>query len=123
MIPRRKIQAYLARMEEAPMDPSRGQEIFRTMSKIYSGYVHAASTQIMDMYVGNPPRFHMRGMKATEIYEAYREDIRNYFYRGISAFAFAAKAFGDDKLFAKIYDFVRRFEREFADLIWSPSKG
>ena len=122
-IPRRKIQAYLARMEEAPMDPSRGQEIFRTMSKIYSGYVHAASTQIMDMYGGNPPRFHMRGMKATEAYEAYREDIQNYFYRGMSALVFAAKAFGDDKLCAKIYDVVRWLEREFGDLILSPSRG
>lgn len=122
-IPRRKIHAYLARMEEAPMDPSRGQELFRTTNKIYSGYVHAASAHIMDMYGGNPPRFHMRGMKATEAYEAYRKDIRNYFYRGISSFVFAARAFGDDKLCAKIYDLVRRFEREFADLIQSPSKG
>ena len=77
----------------------------------------------MDMYVGNPPRFHMRGMKGAETYEAYREDVRNYFYRGISAFAFAAKAFGDDKLSAGIYDLMIQFEQVFGDLIWSPSKS
>ena len=121
-IPRKKIRAYLARMEEAPMDPHQGGELFRTMSKIYSGYVHGASPHIMDMYVGHPPRFHMRGMKGAEPYEAYREDIRNYFYRGISAFGFAAKVFGDDKL-SKIDDLMRQFERAFGDLIWSPSKG
>ena len=117
MIRRQKIQAYLARMAEAPMDPHRGGELFRTTSKIYSGFVHAASPHIMDMYAGNPPRFHMHGMKETEIYEAYREDIQNYFYRGISAFAFAAKAFGDDKLFARIDDRMKQFGRMFVDLI------
>lgn len=123
MIRRQKIQAYLARVKEAPMDPHRGGELFRTMSKIYSGFVHAASPHIMDMYVGNPPRFHMRGMKEAETYEASREDIRNYFYRGISAFGFAAKAFGDDKLFDGIDDLMKQFDRAFRDLIWSPSKG
>lgn len=122
-IPRQKIQAYLARMEEAPMDPHRGGNLFRTISKIYSGYVHAASPQIMDMYVGNPPRFHMQGMKETEIYEAYRKDIRNYFYQGIAAFACAAKAFGDADLYNRIYDLMIQFQQEFGDLIWSPSEG
>ena len=123
MIRRQKIQAYLARVEEAPMDPHRGGELFRTTSKIYSGFVHAASPHIMDMYVGNPPRFHVRGMKGAETYETYRKDVRNYFYRGISAFAFAAKAFGDDDLCARIYDRMIQFQQAFGDLIWSPSKG
>ena len=122
-IRRQKIQAYLARMKEAPMDPHRGGELFRTMSKINSGFVHAASPHIMEMYWGDPPRFHMRGMKAPEIYEAYSENIRHSFYPGISAFAFAAKAFGDDRLYAKIHDLMRQFERAFADLVGSPSKG
>lgn len=52
-----------------------------------------------------------------------REDLRNYFYRGMSAFVFAAKAFGDDKLSAKICAVVRWLEREFGDLILSPSRG
>ena len=38
------------------MDPSRGIGVARTVSKAYSGYVHAASPQIMDMYDGDPPR-------------------------------------------------------------------
>ena len=111
MIRRQKIHAYLARMKAAPMDPSRGKELFRTKSKIYSGYVHAASPHIMDMYGGNPPRFNMRGIKGSKIYETYGEDLWNYFYRGTSAFAFAAKAFGDDMLFDEIHGFMREFER------------
>ena len=111
MISRKKLHSYLARTVEAPMDPTQGAELFRTLSKAYSGYVHAASPQIMDMYCGTPPRFHMRGMKGTRIYEAYSENLWSYFYRGTSAVAFAAKAFGDDALFENIHDLMRQFER------------
>ena len=101
MIPRQKIQVYLARAKESPMDPSSGKEVYRTISKIYSGYIHAASVQIMDMYSGDPPLFHMRGMKGTRIHKVYKEQLRHYFNRGTCALAIAVKAFGDDKLLKK----------------------
>ena len=63
-IHRRKIHAYLSRMDSG-IDSSTAIEVSRTVSKIYSGYVHAASPQIMDMYGGSPPRFHVRGMLGT----------------------------------------------------------
>ena len=49
MIPRKKIQAYLARVNGLSLDPSSAGETSRTVSKAYSGYVHAASPHIMDM--------------------------------------------------------------------------
>ncbi len=111
MIPRQKIRAQIAHISGVAMDPSRVVELSRTISKIYSGYIHAASPQIMDMYDGDPPRFQMRGMKNTKLHDEHREDIGNYFYRGILTFAFVAKAFGDDWLFDKIREDARQFER------------
>ena len=111
MIPRKKIHAYLANTEASPMDPSRGKEVFRTVGKIYSGYVHAASTQIMDMYDGEPPRFQMRGMKGTKKHEAYKKQLCDYFYRGTCTFVVAAKAFGNDGLSKKIYHLLSSFEQ------------
>jgi hypothetical protein len=111
MVPRKKIQAYIARIEGAAMDPSRGVEVARTISKVYSGYIHAASPHIMDMYGGDPPIFHMRGMLGTSRHQEHRADLWNYFYRGISAFGFVAKAFGDEQLFATIHRFIREFEQ------------
>ena len=100
MVPRQKIQAYLSRTEFSPLDPSTGIELLRTMHKTYSGYVHAASPHIMDMYGGDPARFHMRGMMRSNVYDAHRDDLRNYFYRGISACALSAKHLGR-KLFSR----------------------
>jgi len=111
MIPRKKIQAFIARNEGAGLDPSTGMEISRTITKGYSGFVHAASPQIMDMYSGNPPRFHVNGLLGTERHAEYREDLWNYFYRSILAFGFAAKAFGDQPLFDQISGFLMEFER------------
>ena len=111
MVPRRKIRAYLARTGFSPFDPSSGVELLRTMSKGYSGYIHAASPQIMDMYGGMPRRFHMRGMKDNAAHEEHREDLWNYYYRGISACGMGAKALDDEPLFNKCHSLLRRFER------------
>lgn len=111
IVSRKKIQAYIARLEEKALDPSSGVALSRTLSKTYSGFIHGASPHIMDMYVGNPPRFHVSGMLGTFRLELHRVDLWNYFYRGILAFAFAAKAFGDEALFASIFCYRDEFER------------
>jgi hypothetical protein len=116
LVPRDKIRAYIARIEGNGLDPSRGIAVTRTISKAYSGYVHGASPQIMEMYGGDPPRFHVSGMRDTPRFSGHQHDLWNYFYRGICAFGFAAKAFGDEVLFTSIKryrdDFAKRSGRE-----------
>lgn len=108
-VPRQRIRAYLDRCVSGPKGSSKDLDALRTVSKAYSGYVHAASPQIMDMYSGTPPQFQMTGMRGTKMQAEHRADLWNYYYRGIAAFGFAAKAFGDDELFASI----RAFEADF----------
>ena len=109
MIPRKKIRAYIDRLANGPKGSSKHIDAARTVSKTYSGYIHAASPQIMDMYGGNPARFHMRGMRGTPRHAEHRADLWSYFYRGILAFSFTAKAFGDEELFSSIRDFLDEF--------------
>ncbi len=111
MVPRQKIRSYLARSGFSPFDPSSSIELLRTMSKTYSGYVHAASPHIMDMYGGEPRRFHMRGMRGSPVCDGHRKDLWNYFYRAIAACAMGAKAFGDEDLFNDYHGLLRQFER------------
>jgi hypothetical protein len=113
MVPRKKIRAYLARTEGSiGLDPSTSVELSRTLSKAYSGFVHGASPQIMDMYGGNPPRFRVSGMLGTVRVEEHTDDLWNYFYRGINAFAFAATAFRYDALSDRIRRYRDEFERQ-----------
>lgn len=112
LIPRQKIRAYLAKMGHEALDPSSSAEVSRTISKAYSGYIHGAAPHILDMYGGNPPAFHVRGMLGTGKEAEHVQDLWNYFYRGTLSFGYASKAFGDQAAFDKVVEFETWFEKQ-----------
>lgn len=111
MVPRRKIRAYLSRVEQQPYDPSSAVTLYHTIHSGYSGFVHGASSHIMDLWGGDPPQFHIHGMAGTPRQEMHRYDLYNPFFRAILSFAIAAKAFGDEKLCATLSAFNVEFDR------------
>lgn len=111
MIPRRKIQAYLARCKGIDSDPSTNQELARTVSKMYSGFVHGASPQIMEMYGGTPPRFHINGMMGTPKMTEYSKELWNYAYRSFLSHIAVAKAFGAEKRVEVLNMHLVKFEK------------
>lgn len=110
MIPRKKIQAYIAQSEAAALEPSRSIQLSRTISKAYSGFVHGASPHIMEMFGGNPAKFHVQGLLGTPRFAEHERDLWNFFYRGILAFGFAAKCFGSEELFRSVLEYRDHFE-------------
>lgn len=110
LVPRKKIHAYVQRTLHKDTSPS--TEIEEVVSTVYSGYVHAASSHIMDMYGGNPPRFHLSGMFGTPRISDHIFDAWNYFYRGLLSTCVVAKAFGDAELVQELYDYMADFERK-----------
>lgn len=111
-IPRKNINAWIARHPLSGIDESTGVALTTTIHKTYSGYIHGASPHIMDLYGGSPPRFHMKGMLGTPRHDDHTEDLLNYYHRAIISFAFAAKAFGDEALFATINEFSLHFAEQ-----------
>ena len=110
MIPRPKIRAYIAQITGvAAYDPSTNTELMRTVDNIYSGFVHGASCHIMEMYCGDPPTFHVRGMLGTDLIDEHRGDLWNYFYRSIVSFGLSAKAFDDEAMYASILKDMKSF--------------
>lgn len=98
--PRRdKIRAWIANtMAE---DPSTAIKADRSLYKSFSGYVHGAAPHIMDLHDGR--RFRVRGVLGTSRHKEHESDLWNYYYRGICAVAFAARALGDEELFQAAY--------------------
>jgi hypothetical protein len=111
MIPRKKIRAYIANIEGAPIDPSRGIELSRTISKAYSGFIHGASPHIMDTYGATPPRFHTQGMLGTPRIEEHKDDLWNYMYRSFLSHILMAKALGAGKHVEIMVRHKERFEQ------------
>lgn len=111
MVKRKKIRAYVARVDLQGTDPSTGVTLSHTIHSGYSGFVHGASPHIMDMVEGNPPRFRIHGMNGTSRQEEHRHDLYNPFFRAIISFAVAAKAFGDNKLAQSLHAWLLEFDK------------
>lgn len=94
MIPRRKIRAYLSNIKVPDSDASTIQKVTRTIYKTFSGFVHGASPHIMEMYIGNPPYFHTKGMLGTQRIQEHAYDLWGCVYRSFNSHIAAAKAFG-----------------------------
>jgi hypothetical protein len=98
MVKRDKIRAYVNRGE----GDSRANVVGKVITKAYSGFVHAASPHIMDMYGGWSPGFDINGENRTLRAEEAANDALNYFLRALFSIAYAAKAFGDEELFLEM---------------------
>jgi hypothetical protein len=109
-IPRDRIHAYLTQNPAAGPDPSTGKASMQVLHKAYSGYVHGASPHIMEMYGGQPARFHMSGMLDTPLWRSQADAFWHYMHRGLMSFAMVAKASGDEKFFTSIRQYCRDFE-------------
>ena len=83
----------------------------KTINKTYSGYLHGASPQLMELYYGNPPSFHLFASKDSPFFKDYSGDILYYFYRSILTFAVSAKAFSNEQLCKKMWDFTVEFAK------------
>jgi len=117
---RKEIRKYLKRvlMADAPANFADA-----AIAKAYGGYVHAASQNTMDMYGGDPPRFHLRGMVGTPMQHDHAEGSWNYIYRGLLAFETAAKAFGDAAGLKVLRDYRLEHFAEFAAPSDAPVAG
>lgn len=112
-VPRDKIVAYVTRVlgGSGPVDPSTAIDTHHTLNKVYSGFVHAASPHIMDMYGGNPARFHTAGLLGSPLVEHQQDDLWNYFYRAIGQAVIIGKAFGDVPTVTRLLAYVTHFEK------------
>lgn len=113
LVPRDKIRAFVNRSSGLE-DPSSANANGRIIYKMYSGYVHVAAENAIDMCVGNPPRYLLSGMRESPLYDDHAADAWNYFYRGLVSATIMAKAFSDDALWAERYASLKGFEQAYS---------
>lgn len=110
LVPRKKIRAHTANVLGEGVNVSQFLSAGESLSAAYSGFVHAASENIMDMYGGNPPHFYVNGMHGTPRIATFVREAENYVYRGLMATTVAAMAFGDRPLVDALNAFRIRYE-------------
>lgn len=110
LVPRKKIRAHTFEVLGAGVNVSQALAASESLGTAYSGYVHAASENIMDMYGGDPPHFYLRGMLGTPRINSCANDAQNYVYRGLMTTVVTAKAFGDRELVKELSEFLGIYE-------------
>lgn len=113
LLPRKKIRAFIANrshemagIDATTQNPSDQIALSTLLSNAYSGFVHAASPQIMEMYDPQNNSFHTNGMLGSYLEADHTHDIRNYFIRGVLAYGISALALGNESIFheARVID-------------------
>lgn len=110
LLPRKKIRAHTMKAIGGGINTASVGVASESVSTAYSGYVHAASENVMDMFGGSPPHFHLAGMSGTPRTNEMYTDANNYIYRGLMATIIIAKAFGDAVLVSELKDFMAKYE-------------
>lgn len=110
LLPRKKVRAHTMNLLGKGVNVSQALDASEGVSTAYSGYVHAASENIMDMYGGDPPHFHVGGMSGTPPVATFTRDAENYVYRGLMATIASAKAYGDKSLVESLHEFLAKYE-------------
>jgi hypothetical protein len=107
MVKREQVRAYVMR-HIGGQDATLGIEAGRTLHKTFSGFVHGASPQIMDMCGGKPPRFLVAGQFGTRMVENV-ESAWNYFFRGLMDTTLVAKALGHAGVVEQLLTYIEEF--------------
>jgi hypothetical protein len=111
LVPRRKIRAYIARVGDASGNPHREIEVAEAIGSAYSGFVHGAAPHVLDMYGGDPPRFHLNGMSNTPRRQQHLRDAWNYVYRTLLSFEAVAHAFEARQVVENVRGATEEFRR------------
>lgn len=110
LVPRKKIRAHTMNTLGQGIDAAQALVAGEGVGTAYSGYVHAASENIMDMYGGERPHYHLQGMVGTPRIQETIEANENHVYRGLMATIISAKAFGGAELVKELYEFLDQYE-------------
>jgi hypothetical protein len=113
----KKIHASRARLLSEHINfPIDRDLVYKTYSA-YSGYVHAAYRNIMEMYGGQPePKFRMQGMKGTTRISDWEAIFVAFVRSSALVFGYMAEKYGKLDLIHEIRKMLSWFERQLAQM-------
>jgi hypothetical protein len=113
-VSRRKIFAGFGQLVQAHLNPSDAQSVMSLTHKVFSGYIHGAYPHIMELYGGNPPRFHMSGMTGTPKQAESLKQLLDQLYRAIMVSELLARKLCCDDVRRAIRELLVEYEMHFS---------
>lgn len=115
LVGRKDITNYISRHESAEVDHFQTSNAALAVSYTLSGFIHGASTHIMEMYDPVSNKFVTEPSPAHPLYADHAYGIWDHYYRGLLAFGYAARAFDDNLAMRSFQAFREIFETESGD--------
>jgi len=98
LVSRKKIHAYISFSDQNNSNPSDHNAVQALLKNVYSGFVHAAAVQVLEMHNPIDGCFMTGNQQTSPLYASYKVDLNNYFIRGCYAFRIAAAALEDQEM-------------------------
>lgn len=111
-VSRKKIHATISNFNKETLNLSDSKENMRTLSQIYSGYVHGSSVHIIEMVDINSKKYLLRGMLGTSIHNDFIYNYWDYVYRAIISTMLISKVLGFEQLYIECSKFRKDFEEK-----------
>ncbi len=109
-VPRKKIEAFNSRVLGVS-DASTAQSVDRLIQGVYSGFVHGASTHILDLFDIGTRRFSIAGLENTPVRRSYVIDSANYPYRVLMSAVMVTRRLGLAEIADGFYSKLKEAER------------
>lgn len=110
-VSRKQIHSSFAQLAKDFVNPSDLQTASDVIHGVFSGYVHGAYPQIMELYGGEQSGFHMHGMAGTTRQREAAEYLITQTHRGIMASELVAKKLGSSETASATREILNEFER------------
>lgn len=112
-VPRKKIRAYLSKVNPQSSVDHSAITTSAYLGRIYSGYVHAAAPQIMDMFNETRRTFEVNGISDDRVIANHHDDFANQFFRGVLNVYVVARLYKLDALAKTAFELHNSLEPNF----------
>lgn len=111
-VSRKTISAAFGKTVNPVLNRSDAQKVHALIYGTFSGYVHGAYPHIMELYGGQPARFHVAGMLGTPRMIEFSEQMVGQVYRAIMASELVSRKIGHEEARKVLRALLVRFETE-----------
>jgi hypothetical protein len=84
-VPRKDIRSAISNMPISSSDPHTRRTVTKALFETFSGYVHGPYVFIMELYGGEPAKYHMKGTPELPYMSDSIENFANHIYRSVLA--------------------------------------
>lgn len=112
-ISRKTVRGYLSKINPEATVDHKSIAISKYLSRLLSGYVHAAAPQLHELFDPEKSRFRLSGYTDSPLRLDHQNDFENQFFRGVISVFVVAKLIEADEVVKDAYELHSQLKKFF----------